>query len=169
MGEWRIERLDRSHDRDPFQCGRRSIDDFFRLRVTQYEKRCLGRTYVAVRAAERQACGFYTLASSAIAFEILPPSMSRKLPRHPIPVVLIARLAVDKSAQGQGLGEALLMNALGRCLDLADQIGIHAVEVHALDERAKGFYLKYGFVPLIDDGLHLLVPLTTIPEDLRHR
>src|SRR4051794_241374 len=129
MAEWQIEPLDRGHFRGAFSCGRPPLDEFIRRLVSQYEKRNLGRTYVAVQPGAKRVCGYDTLASGAVAFEKLPEASARKLPKHPVPVVLLARLAVDQAVQGQGLGEALLIDALRRCLELADKLGIHAVEV----------------------------------------
>ncbi len=164
MADWQIEPLDRSHERSAFCCGKAPLDTFVHSLVSQYEKRRLGRTYVAVRPGEKQVRGYYTLACGAVAFEHLPEKTARKLPRHPIPVVLLAQLAVDQSAQGQGLGERLLMDALQRALRLADQLGIHSVEVDALDEQAQAFYQKYGFVPLRDNEFHLHLPIRTIEQ-----
>lgn len=162
MADWKIERLDRSHERADFDCGVPSLDDFIRLLANQYEKRRLGRTYVAIGSGDRRVVGYYTLASSCVGFDDLPGDFARKLPRHPIPTVLLARLAVDRSAQGQGLGADLLIDALARCLGLADPVGVHAVEVDAIDSRAAGFYSKHGFIPLLDDELHLFLPIATI-------
>lgn len=162
MADRTIERLGRSHVRGEFACGKSPLDDFIRVLVGQYEKRNLGRTYVALRPGESRVIGYYTLASGAISFRDLPPDAARTLPKHPVPVVLLARLAVDRSARGERLGEALLMDALSRCLGLADPVGIHAAEVDAIDEEAKSFYLKYGFVPLLDDPHHLYLPIATI-------
>jgi GNAT superfamily N-acetyltransferase len=117
--------------------------------------------------AKKRVCGYYTLASSAVHFDHVPTALTRKLPKHPVPVVLLGRLAVDQSAQGQGLGETLLMDALKRCLDLSQQIGVHAVEVQAIDDSARAFYEKYGFVPLLDGALHLFLPLTTVETLLK--
>ena len=166
MSEWQIERLSRSHDRSGFSCGKPSLDEFIRRFVTQYEKRNLGRTFVAVRKGETLIGGYYTLASSSVSFEHLPEESARKLAKHPVPVVLIARLAVDTSEQGQKLGEKLLIDALSRCLGLADELGVHAVEVDAIDEQARSFYLKYGFVSLRDDPRHLFLPVNTIRDAL---
>lgn len=166
MSEWRIERFSRSHDRSAFSCGKPPLDDFIRRFVTQYEKRNLGRTFVAVREGESRIGGYYTLASSSVTFEHLPEESARTLPKHPVPVVLIARLAVDASMQGQKLGEKLLIDALSRCLDLAEQLGVHAVEVDAIDDQARSFYLKYGFVSLKDDPRHLFLPVATIRDAL---
>ena len=125
----------------------------------------LGRTYVAIQPGEKRVCGYYTLASGAVAFEKLPET-SAKLPKHPVPVVLLARLAVDQAVQGQRLGEALLIDALSRCLELAAKLGIYAVEVDAIDQQSRAFYEKYGFVPLLDNELHLFLPVSTIRESM---
>ena len=162
MDKWRVERLDRTHIRDRFDCGLPPLDDFLRALVSQYEKRNLGRTYVAVRGAERQVFGYYTIASGAVAFETLPPEGAKKLPRHPIPVVLIARLAVDRTVQGQRVGEKLLFDAFARSVELSGKLGIHAVVVDAIDQKAKSFYEKYQFMPLLDSELHLYLPVATI-------
>jgi ribosomal protein S18 acetylase RimI-like enzyme len=164
MAEWQIGRLERSHERAAFCCGKAPLDDFLRALVSQYEKRKLGRTYVATRPGEKQVLGYYTLASAAIAFPALPPAAAKKLPKHPVPAVLLARLAVDASTQGQGLGEELLLDALHRSLALSAQLGIHAVVVDAIDEQAKAWYLKYGFLPLLDDPMHLYLPIGSIED-----
>jgi GNAT superfamily N-acetyltransferase len=164
MDDWRIDRLDRTHTRDQFDCGKPPLDDFARTLVSQYEKRNLGRTYVAVKSTERRVLGYYTLASGAVMFDAVPPKIAKKLPRHPVPVVLIARLAVDRSAQGQRLGEKLLLDALARSLELSDRLGIHAVVVDAIDSGARAFYQKYQFVSLQDNPFHLFLPISTIRD-----
>jgi GNAT superfamily N-acetyltransferase len=164
MGEWLIERLDKTHQRAEFNCGQASLDDFLRNLVSQYEKRNLGRTYVAVRPGEKRVYGYYTLASATLSTQDLPSEGARKLPRHPIPAILLARLAVDRTTQGQGLGDALLVDALKRCLELAEKLGVHAVEVDAIDQQARKFDQKYGFVPLLDSPLHLYIPVGTIQK-----
>ena len=156
--------LDRRHERSGFSCGRPPLDDFILRLVSQYEKRRLGRTYVAVRQGETQVRGYYTIASGALPFEHVPEPSARKLPRHPVPVILLARLAVDRTAQGQGLSEALLLDALERCSALSESLGLHAVEVDAIDQQASVFYRKYGFVPLLDHDLHLFLPIATLRD-----
>jgi GNAT superfamily N-acetyltransferase len=164
MGEWLFEPLDRTHERSRFDSGRAPLDDFIRALVSQYEKRNLGRTYVAVRTGDKRVLGYYTLSSGSVSFQHIPEPSRKKLPRHPVPAALLARLAVDRSVQGQGLGAALLTDALARCLDLAGKVGIHAVEVDAIDEAARSFYEKYGFTPLLDNPLHLFLPVATIRQ-----
>lgn len=167
MVDWIIEPFGKSHDRSAFTCGKPALDEFPRTRVSQYEKRRLGKTFVAVLQGEQRVRGYYTLAAGAVAFEHLPTVKSTKLPKHPVPVILLARLAVDQSAQGQRLGEKLLLDALQRALDLSDKLGAHAVEVDALDDSAIAFYVKYGFSPLLDNPRHLYLPMTTIDRVLK--
>lgn len=158
-----IESFDKSrHTRSQFACGQPLLDEFLRTQVSQYEKRRLGKTFVAVRPPEHRVLGYYTLAASAVEFAHLPDELAKKLPRHPVPVVLLARLAVDQSAQRRGVGEMLLMDALARSLQLSETLGVHAVEVLAIDDSAARFYKKYGFVPLTDDVRHLFLPIVTI-------
>jgi GNAT superfamily N-acetyltransferase len=164
--EWSVERLDHSHLRDEFCCGKELLDKFLRLLVGQYERRRLGRTFVAVRLGDKRVLGYYTLASGAVSFQHLPEDTAKKLPRHPVPVVLLARLAIDQTVQGLGLGKLLLQDALRRCLDLSGSLGIHAVEVLAIDEDARRFYMRFGFVSLVDDDHHLYLPIKTIEHGL---
>jgi GNAT superfamily N-acetyltransferase len=162
MANWQIERLDRSHERAEFACGKAPLDEFLHSLVTQYEKRRLGRTYVAVRPDTKRVEGYYTLAAGSVPFQHLPPRTAKKLPKHPVPVVLLGRLAVDRTAQGRRLGALLLRDALQRCLELSEQLGIFAVEVVAIDLEAKAFYQKYGFLPLPDHEFHLFLPIQTL-------
>ena len=172
MPEWSIERLASTHTRERFTCGKTSLDEFLHTLVTQYEKRGLGRTYVAVKAGEKEIQGYYTLASGSVSFQNLPLAKSKKHHRahpgyyaqHPVPVALLGRLAVSKTSQGTGLGKVLLQDAFIRCVELPKSLGIHAVEVFALDEAAKEFYMKFGFTPLLDNDLHLFLPLKTIRD-----
>jgi GNAT superfamily N-acetyltransferase len=162
MPEWSVEPLARHHERSGFSCGKPPLDEFLRTLVSQYEKRQLGRTYVAVFPGTAKVAGYYTLASGAIPFQNLPPAAAKKLPRHPVPAVILARLAVDTAAQGQGLGETLLIDALRCTLGLSAALGIHAVGVDAIDAQAQAFYEKYGFTPLPDQPLRLYLPVATI-------
>lgn len=154
--------LSREHDRSAFDCGEPALDDFLRRHARQNQEKNVSRTYVAVRPRERKVLGFYTLASGAVGFESLPDEVRRRLPRYPVPVVHLARLAVDRSVRGLGLGEALLFDALRRAERVADVLGVFAVEVAAKHERAREFYLRYGFRSLEDERLHLYLPIETI-------
>jgi GNAT superfamily N-acetyltransferase len=166
MVDWTDEPLGRDHDRSGFVCGRPSLDDFIRARVSRYERRRLGETFVAVPLGQRRVIGYQTLAASAVAFEHLPSGAARGLPRHPVPVVLLARLAVDRSVQEMRLGEGLLLDALQRALDLSRVLGVHAVGVDAIDDSAAAFYRRYGFTALLHGPLHLYLPISTMEKVL---
>ncbi len=162
MGEWQIERLDHVHVRGDFDCGKPSLNDFLETLVSQYDKRNLGRTYVALQEGDARVLGYYTLASGAIVVGGLPKEHAKKLPKHPVPVVLLARLALDRSMNGRGMGGFLLCDALTRSFDLTENLGIHAVVVDALDSEAKAFYERFGFLVLTDTEMRLFLPLSTI-------
>ncbi|WP_165227820.1 GNAT family N-acetyltransferase [Aquisphaera insulae] len=167
MVDWIVEPLAGVHDRSGFSCGRPVLDDFLRLRAGQYESRKLGKTFVAMAPGETRVIGYYTLAAGSIDYANLPPKASRKLPSHPVPVVLLARLAVDQSAQGKGLGQGLLFDALQRSLNLSANLGVHAIVVDALDDAAIHFYAHHEFTPLLDDPRHLYLPMATVAKLLR--
>lgn len=150
--------LNNAHDRKAFDCGEPSLNEFLKRYARQNDEKGLGRTFVAVPPGTARVYGYYTLASGAVKSETMP----EKLPRYPTPVALLGRLAVDESTKGQGLGKILLLDALRRVLLLTDQLGIFAVEVHAITPEAKSFYLKYGFTPLLDDEMHLYLTLKDI-------
>ena len=108
--------------------------------------------------------GYYALSAGAVAFDHVPRDLRKRLPRYPVPVAHLGRLAVNRSAAGQGLGEHLLMDALARTLRAADEIGIHAVEVVAINDAARAYCLKYGFLALADDRHHLYLPIATVKK-----
>jgi GNAT superfamily N-acetyltransferase len=106
--------------------------------------------------------GYYAISTHRVVYEALPAAEAKGLPRLDLPLVLIGRLAVDHTVQGQGLGALLLVDALRRSLQISEQVGIRAVEVDALDDAARNFYLKFGFRSLLDDPRHLFLPMHEI-------
>lgn len=160
--QWLVEELNSDHDRSAFSCGQPSLDEFIRQYAGQNQKSGVSRTFVAHTPGDKIVRGYYSLAAGAVAFDNLPEEQRKRLPRYPVPVAHLGRLAVDQSAQGQGLGSFLLIDALRRVQIAADSIGIHAIEVVAIDDSAKRFYLKYGFVELQDDPHHLYISLKTV-------
>jgi ribosomal protein S18 acetylase RimI-like enzyme len=161
-----IQLLSRRHDRSAFDCGEAALNEYLQRYARQNQERGIGRTFVAVPENELRVVGFYTLVAGAVAFENVPEEVRRQLPRYPVPVAHLGRLGVCRSAQGQGLGEALLTDALQRVLGLADDLGIFAVEARAKSERARGFYERYGFASLLDNQPHMYLPLKTIRDAL---
>lgn len=156
-----VERLASYHDRQAFDCGESELNRFLTQFASRHDERGYGRTYVLTEGSPK-VLGFYTLSSSSVAFENVSAEILRRLPRHPMPVVHLGRMGVDRSEQGKGWGEFLLVDALKRSLLIAEHVGVHAVEVVAKNERAKDFYLKHGFKPLAEDQLHLYLPIKTI-------
>jgi GNAT superfamily N-acetyltransferase len=162
MAEWIIQRLNKSHDRSAFDCGQPLLNDWLNKRAGQFDRRDLSRTFVATRPEETVVCGYYAISTHRVLYEDLPDAEAKGLPRLDVPVVLLGRLAVDRSAQGQGLGALLLVDALRRTLHISEDVGIRAVEVDAIDEAARQFYLKFGFRSLLDDTQHLMMPIHEI-------
>jgi len=160
--DWQIEELRADHDRSAFSCGHESLDDFLKRFAGQNQKTGVGKTYVATRPGDPAVCGYYAISAGAVRFKDVPEDLRTRLPRYPVPVAHLGRLAVDSGAQGRRLGETLLMDALARIVIAADSIGIHAVEVVAIDDDARRFYLKYGFTELLDDPHHLYVSIKTL-------
>lgn len=159
---WIIQRLDKPHDRASFDCGKPELNDWLQRLAGQYERRDLARIYVAVRENDPQVLGYYAISNHLVRYEVLPEEQAKGLPTIDIPVVLLGRLAVDKITQGQGLGAHLLIDVLRRAAHISEHIGLRAVEVDAIDETARQFYLKYGFVSLLDDQQHLFLPMQVI-------
>ena len=159
---WAIERLRPRHDRTVFDCGNDLLNSWLNLRASQFEKRDLARTYVATKGTAQLVLGHYAIANHRVLHAVLPTAEAKGLPRLDVPVVLLGRLAVDRSAQGQGVGSLLLIDALRRAQHLAQHVGVRAVEVDAIDDAACRFYQRIGFKPLLDDPKHLFLSMHVI-------
>jgi len=164
MVNWTIRRLEKSHHRADFDCGQPSLNDWLRERAGQFDRRDLSRTFVATRPDQVVVVGYYAISTHRVIYDALPWSEAKGLPRLDVPVVLLGRLAVDRSVQGKGLGALLLVDALRRSVKISEQVGIRAVEVDALDESARKFYRKFGFRSLLDDPRHLFLPMHEIRQ-----
>ena len=141
-----VEPLSGSHDSSRFDCGtHESLNDWLRRFALANQKNDSARTYVVQR--EGLVVGYYSISAGSVAVEESPVRIAKGLARHPIPVILLARLAVDKNEQGTGLGKALLKDAVSRMASAANIIGARAVLVHAIDDRARKFYEHFGFEP----------------------
>lgn len=156
--EYRVEPLSKKHDRQNFDCGEESLNDFLKRFARQNDEKGISRTYVAVKGEGPKIFGYYSLSGSSVKFDLVPDN----LPRYPVPFIHLGRLAVDVSAKGEGLGKALLFHALNRSADIAQQLGIYAVEVFALNESARQFYLQFGLTELKDDKFHLYITIKDI-------
>jgi GNAT superfamily N-acetyltransferase len=159
---WQVVPLDKPHQRKDFDCGEPGLNDFLRRYARQNEGTGISRTYVLLEEGSPIVAGYYTLCSGSLSFATLPDERSRKIPRYPVPTAHIGRLAVDHVRQGQGLGAMLLADALKRSRQVSRQIGLYAVTVDALHEKARSFYEAFGFIALKDDAFHLFLPLATL-------
>ena len=148
------EKLSSDHDLSQFECSEPTLDDWLRRRALQNEESGASRTYV-VCLGER-VVGYYALAVGAVAHIDAPGRVRRNMP-DPLPVMGIGRLAVDQTVQGQGLGRPLLRDAILRTLQAAEIAGIRAILVHAISERAKRFYEKWGFISSLIDPMTLMI------------
>lgn len=156
-----IELLGAKHRREDFDCGEDALNRYLRQYASQHQKKNIGRVYVAVEGDDRRVLGYYTLANGSVEFQSVP--QAKGLPReYPIPVILLARLAVDRTAQGQGLGAVLLYDALKRSAEASQVSAAYAVIVDALNEQAKKFYLHYDFEESLDDPMRLFLPMQDI-------
>ena len=152
--------LDATHDKAGFHCGIKTLDRYLQRQAHQDVKRRIARVFVATPPDRpRKIIGYYALSTLSIELSQLPPELSRKLPKHPIPCALIGRLAVCLSAQQQGVGKILLADAVKRVLAVSDQIAIYAMIVDAVDQNAVGFYEQFGFQHLTDERHRLFLPL----------
>jgi GNAT superfamily N-acetyltransferase len=156
-----IEKLRRDHSLDGFDCGREELNSFLKKHALTNQASDSARTYVL---ADRLVVkGYYSLAAAIVFHEEATERVKKGLARHPVPVILLARLAVDASMQGKKIAPALLKDALRRAVHAADTIGTRAVLVHAKDDNAKGFYEHFSFEPSPSDPYHLML----IMKDLR--
>ncbi len=160
-----IEPLTKAHVLDQFDCGTASLTEWLRRFALTNHQSGSARTYVAHRRDD-VVVGYHSLTASSVARADAPERIAKGLPTQPIGVVLLARLAVDSRHQGKGLGKALLRDALQRTAQAADTIGVRAMLVHAIDQRAKGFYLRFDFEPSPVDPLHLMLLLKDLKAQL---
>ena len=138
-----IEKLAPDHDLSVFDCGKPALDDWLKRFALASQAAEAVQSYVVCRG--KIVVGYYALAAGSVVRETVPGRVARGLARHPVPVVVLARLAVDRHEHGRGIGSALLKDALLRIARAADVIGVRAVLVHAKDEDARAFYERFDF------------------------
>ena len=147
-----------NHDRQKFDCGRQELNDWLRQIARQHQDKGLSKTFVATREeAPDRICGYYALTLAELENRHLPDRWRKKLPRR-IPGVRLGRLAIDREYQGKGLGELLLVDALNRARRIYAEAGAVGLFVDAIDERAAGYYERFGFVASPDSPLLLVLP-----------
>ena len=160
------EKLSSDHDLSQFQCGEPTLDDWLRRRALQNETSGASRTYVA--CVGKLVVGYYALAVGAVAHLGARGRVQRNMP-DPVPVMIIGRLAVDQTVQGRSLGSSLLRDAVLRTLQAAEIAGIRAILVHAISERAKRFYEKWGFIASPVDPMTLMITVAEARKALQDK
>lgn len=156
-----VEKLSANHDIDRFDCGKEPLNRFLQRHALTNQAANAARTYVVCGQGNR-VVGYYSLAVGAVEYGSAPGRVTRGLARHPVPVMLLARLAVDRTVQGSGLGKALLKDALLRTAQAAEIAGIRALLVHAKDDEAKAWYEHFDFAASPTDPYHLFLLMKDI-------
>lgn len=151
----RIEKLRREHPVDDFDCGKEPLNRFLVRYALQSQLSGSSQTYVAL--FDDDIVGFYTLVFGEVAFDDVPDRLRKGMARHPIPLMVLARLAVSTAWAGKGLGSGLLKDAMLRTLKAADIGGLRALAVHAKDDEASSFYRHFDFIAAPSDPLHLFL------------
>ena len=154
------EPLAASHRLDEFECGEAVLDDWLKRRALANQSSGASRTFV-VTDADGLVRGYYAMAAGAVAHQLATSSVRRNMP-DPVPVLVLARLAVDRRTQGQHLGASLLQDAVNRAVAVSHNAGVRALLVHALHEKAKQFYEQYGFQPSPTHPMTLMLRLSSV-------
>jgi len=163
--EFEIEKLRAEHNLSRFDCGNATLNIWLRKYAWTNQKADSAKTYVAL--TRNLVVGYYSLTTGSVHKHESPERIAKGLANHPIGIVLLARLAVDTTQQGKGLGKALLFDALTRIEVAADIVAVRAVMVHAIDEAARRFYKHFEFEPSPMDPFQLLLLLKDLRRALR--
>lgn len=159
--QYLIRPLDASINTANFQCGSEPLDDYVRRYASQDVRRNIARVFVATPQNDPQhLAGFFTLSAGSVSCSSLPASLARKLPRYPVPVALIGRLAVGKEFQGKGLGSILLADACQKVSQASAVLAVAGIIVDAKDDAANSFYAHFGFIPLQGQADRMMLPVS---------
>lgn len=161
-----VQKLRADHLVDSFDCGQEDLNRFIQRYALVNQQAGAAQTYVGCKG--NQVVGFYSLAVGSVTYSDAPARIVKGLAKYPVPVMLLARLAVDGQAQGQGIGKGLLKDALYRTTQAADIAGIRALLVHAKNEEARQFYTHFNFDPSPSDPYHLFLLIKDIRKIMGH-
>jgi len=165
---WHEESINKKHDRGAFDCGEETLNEFLRRYARKSHELGGAKTFLAIDDSDKnRVLGFYSLTPASLEYARTPEIIRRGLARHEVPGFRLARLAVDRTAQGQGIGGQLLLAAGRRCLLASSEVGGVVLAIDAKNERVAKWYASYGAVPLLDAPLSLLLPLATIQAALK--
>ena len=165
---WHEEPIGKKHDRESFDCGDEDLNEFLRRYARKSHERGGAKTFLAIEdAGGKSILGFYSLSPASVDYARTPEIVRRGLARHDVPGFRLARLAVDRRWQGQGIGGQLLLAAGRRCLQAAAEVGGVVLVIDAKNDRVARWYASYGAAPLLDAPLTLLLPLATMEAALK--
>ena len=165
---WHEEPINKTHDREAFDCGEEALNEFLRRYARKSHDLGGAKTFLAIDDADNTTIlGFYSLSPASVAYGRTPEIIRRGLARHDVPGFRLARLAVHRTRQRQGLGGQLLLAAGRRCLLASAEVGGVVLVIDAKNDRVAGWYASYGAVPLLDAPLSLLLPLVTVEAALK--
>ncbi|MBS0265101.1 MAG: GNAT family N-acetyltransferase [Planctomycetes bacterium] len=168
LPSWREEPIAKKHDRTAFDCGEPVLNEFLRRRARQSHEKGAAKTFLAISTTDdKTILGFYTLCPASLEYARTPEIVRKGLARHDVPAFRLARLAVNRSFQGHGLGGQLILAAGRRCLLAAAEVGGVALVIDAKNAEAANWYKSYGAIPLADAPLCLIMPLATIQDALK--
>jgi GNAT superfamily N-acetyltransferase len=164
---WHEEPIAKQHHRGAFDCGEPALNDFLRNHARKSHEAGGAKTFLAISDEDGTAIlGFYSLSPASVEYARTPEIVKRKLARYDVPVFRLARLAVHRDMQGQGMGGQLLLSAGRRCIRAAAEVGGVALLIDAKNDRVVAWYKSYGAVPMDDSPLSLLLPLATVRDAL---
>lgn len=163
----RIEKLQRAHDVENFDCGNEALNRFLTRYALQNHQAGASQTYVAM--SHDEVIGYYTLVVGQVDYANAPERLTKGLARHPVPIMLLARLAIAQAWQGKGVGSGLLKDAMLRTLGAAEIAGIRAFAVHAKNDQARAFYERFDLIPSPADAYHLFILLKDVRAALQKR
>jgi GNAT superfamily N-acetyltransferase len=168
LAAWHEEPISKAHDREAFDCGEATLNDFLRHHARKNHNQGGAKTFLAIDDGDNKTIlGFYSVSPASVQYARTPEIIKRGLARHDVPGFRLARLAVHRELQGQGLGGQLLLSAGRRCLLAASEVGGVVMLIDAKNDRVAGWYAGYGAMPLLDAPLSLLLPLATIEATLK--
>ncbi len=170
MAEVVVELLTKAHDRKSFNSGAAGQNEFLRIRARKHAELGYSLTYVAVETGGTRILGFVTLSLGSIEFAEINEQISARLPRYPMPVVRLGQLATDREFQGRGIGRLLLRVAIEKTVEVAQQLGCHALVIEADNQKAYDWYIGNGFLRLSERAMRVYLPVETLKAamDLAH-
>ena len=151
--------ISKLHNKTQFDCEDSNLNIFLKKYALQNDKNHSSKTYVSTDKKTKNIIGYYTIAYGSVSYTKATEEVKKNMPKYPIPVMILARLAVDKSHKNKGLGAGLLKDAICRTMQAAEIAGLRAIVAHAKDDKAKSFYIHHGFKASYLDDYHMMIPI----------